>query len=92
MFVASKILGFFALPTNFVICIGLFGIVLLFTRFARAGRRLMALSLILTAITPAGMSSMAARVERGLPQLSGVARSSRIGTKRIVKASPTTRS
>src|SRR3954451_21598604 len=50
MFFASKILGFFALPTNFVICLGLFGILLMFTRFVRAGLRLMAASLILIAI------------------------------------------
>src|SRR6202034_744059 len=44
-----------------------------------------------TATAPSGISSMAARVEIGLPQLSGVARSSRAGTKRSVKAGPTTR-
>ena len=44
-----------------------------------------------TAITPSGMSSMAPRVERGLAQLSGVARSSRAGTKRNVNAGPTAR-
>ena len=44
-----------------------------------------------TAIAPAGMSSMAPRVERGLDQLSGVARSSRAGTKRKVKAGPAMR-
>ena len=38
-----------------------------------------------------GMASMAARVEIGFDQLSGVARSSRTGTKRKVKAGPTTR-
>ena len=45
----------------------------------------------MTAITPSGMASMAARVEIGLPQDSGVARSSRAGTKRSVKAGPTRR-
>src|SRR5262249_29757878 len=45
-----------------------------------------------TATTPAGIASIAARVDRGLAQLSGVARSSRAGTKRSVKARPTTRS
>src|SRR6202051_1902741 len=44
------------------------------------------------AITPSGISSMAARVEIGLAQLSGVARSSRTGTKRNVKAGPIMRS
>ncbi len=38
------------------------------------------------------MASIAARVETGWPQLSGVATSSRTGTKRSVKAGPTMRS
>ena len=37
------------------------------------------------------MSSIAARVERGEAQDSGVARSSRAGTKRMVKARPISR-
>src|SRR5260370_4851222 len=41
-----------------------------------------------TAITPSGMASMAARVDIGLPQLSGVDRSSRAGTKRRVNGGP----
>ena len=45
-----------------------------------------------TAMQPSGMSSIAPRVERGDDQDSGVARSSRTGTKRSVKAGPTTRS
>jgi uncharacterized SAM-binding protein YcdF (DUF218 family) len=49
-FVLSKILGFFANPSNLVIGCGLLGFVLLMTRFARAGRRLMAGSLITLAI------------------------------------------
>ena len=44
-----------------------------------------------TAMQPSGIASIAARVEIGLPQLSGVARSSRTGTKRSVKAGPTSR-
>ena len=44
-----------------------------------------------TAMHPSGMSSIAPRVEIGLAQLSGVARSSRTGTKRSVKAGPTRR-
>src|SRR5688572_3499000 len=44
------------------------------------------------AMQPSGIASIAARVEIGLPQLSGVARSSRTGTKRSVKAGPTSRS
>ena len=44
-----------------------------------------------TAMQPSGISSMAARVERGDDHDSGVARSSRAGTKRIVNARPTMR-
>ena len=53
-FVAAKILGFFALPSNILISLGLIGIVLMATRFARAGRRLAVTALILLAI--AGLS------------------------------------
>jgi uncharacterized SAM-binding protein YcdF (DUF218 family) len=56
-FVLAKILGFFALPSNIAITLGLVGIVLMWTRFARAGRRLAAASLILLAVfglTPFG--------------------------------------
>src|SRR3989449_11568627 len=49
-FPLSKILGFFALPSNLVICIGILGLLLLPTRFARTGRRLAFASLILLAI------------------------------------------
>ena len=45
-----------------------------------------------TAIAPSGMASIAARVEVGDDHDSGVARSSRAGTKRRVKAGPTMRS
>jgi hypothetical protein len=45
-----------------------------------------------TAMQPSGISSMAPRVERGDDHDSGVARSSRMGTKRRVKAGPTMRS
>src|SRR3546814_2662832 len=44
-----------------------------------------------TAMQPAGIASMAARVDFGEDQDSGVARSSRAGTKRSVKARPTSR-
>jgi uncharacterized SAM-binding protein YcdF (DUF218 family) len=49
-FVLSKVLGFFATPSNVVISAGLIGVLLMPTRFARAGRRLMAASLILLAV------------------------------------------
>jgi len=44
-----------------------------------------------TAMQPSGISSMAPRAETEFAQLSGVARSSRTGTNRSVKAGPTTR-
>ena len=53
-FIVAKILGFFALPSNILISIGLVGLVLMTTRFARAGRRLGVAALILIAI--AGLS------------------------------------
>jgi uncharacterized SAM-binding protein YcdF (DUF218 family) len=49
-FVVSKIVGFFAMPSNLVISIGILGLLLLPTRFTRAGRRLAFGSLILLAI------------------------------------------
>jgi uncharacterized SAM-binding protein YcdF (DUF218 family) len=45
-FALSKIFGFFATPSNLLVAIGLLGALLLFTRFVRAGRRLMAASLL----------------------------------------------
>jgi len=56
-FSLSKILGFFAIPSNLVISIGILGLLLLPTRFARAGRALAFASLIVLAIlglSPAG--------------------------------------
>jgi uncharacterized SAM-binding protein YcdF (DUF218 family) len=49
-FILSKVLGFFALPANFIVTLGLLGLVLGRTRFRRAGRRLAAAALILFAI------------------------------------------
>jgi uncharacterized SAM-binding protein YcdF (DUF218 family) len=49
-FVVSKVLGFFATPSNLVITIGIIGLLLLPTRFARTGRRLAFASLIVLAI------------------------------------------
>jgi hypothetical protein len=42
-------------------------------------------------MTPSGIASIAARVEIGAPHDAGVAKSSRAGTKRSVKARPTRR-
>lgn len=49
-FVLSKTLGVALLPTNFLIGIGLAGIALLATRFARVGRQLLVISVVLLAI------------------------------------------
>src|SRR5262245_4443320 len=56
-FVLAKILGFFALPSNILIVLGLVGAVLMATRFARVGRVLAVTSLVLLAVmglTPLG--------------------------------------
>jgi uncharacterized SAM-binding protein YcdF (DUF218 family) len=55
-FVLSKTVGFFALPSNFLISIGIVGLVLLCTRFARLGSWLVVTSLVLIAI--AGLSPL----------------------------------
>jgi uncharacterized SAM-binding protein YcdF (DUF218 family) len=49
-FVISKTVGYMLLPSNFLIGLGLFGAILLLTRFDRLGRRLMATALLLLAI------------------------------------------
>jgi uncharacterized SAM-binding protein YcdF (DUF218 family) len=49
-FILSKVLGFFAIPSNLVIALGLLGILLSGTRLARGGRRLAAASLIALAV------------------------------------------
>jgi uncharacterized SAM-binding protein YcdF (DUF218 family) len=48
-FVVSKVLDFFALPSNVILTLGLVGLVLMRTRFGRAGRGLAAISIILFA-------------------------------------------
>jgi uncharacterized SAM-binding protein YcdF (DUF218 family) len=45
-FVLSKVLGFFAIPSNLVLALGLLGALLLATRFSRAGWRLVIGSLV----------------------------------------------
>jgi uncharacterized SAM-binding protein YcdF (DUF218 family) len=49
-FVLSKTLGLMALPTNTLIGLGLLGALLLVTRFASAGRKLVVASIVLLAI------------------------------------------
>jgi uncharacterized SAM-binding protein YcdF (DUF218 family) len=46
-FVVSKVLGFFALPSNDVLAVGLIGLALMRTRFARTGRGLVSASILL---------------------------------------------
>jgi uncharacterized SAM-binding protein YcdF (DUF218 family) len=55
-FLLSKILGFFALPSNLLITLGFAGAILLVTRFARTGRILLVVSVLLLAI--AGFSPL----------------------------------
>jgi len=55
-FLLAKVLGFFALPSNLLISVALLGVVLMATRFARAGRRLAVVSVVLIAI--AGLSPL----------------------------------
>ena len=49
-FVLAKIFGFFALPSNVLVFLAILGILLIPTRFARAGRRLAVFALVLLAI------------------------------------------
>ena len=49
-FALSKILGFFAMPSNLLVMLGLVGLALTATRLARIGRRLAAAALILFAV------------------------------------------
>lgn len=55
-FILSKLLGFFALPSNVLISIGIVGIVLLFTRWTRLASWLVVTSVVLTAT--AGLSPL----------------------------------
>jgi len=55
-FILSKVLGFFALPSNLFIATGLIGLVLLCTRFRRLASWLIVTSLVLIAI--AGLSPL----------------------------------
>jgi uncharacterized SAM-binding protein YcdF (DUF218 family) len=55
-FILSKTLGFFALPSNLVAALATVGVVLLFTRFHRMGRRLAVLGVVLLLL--AGLSPL----------------------------------
>src|SRR4051794_12941806 len=49
-FILSKTLGYLLLPTNFLICVGTIGAMLLVTRFASLGRKLVMASVLLLVI------------------------------------------
>jgi len=49
MFYASKILGFFVTPSNLMIELGVFGMLLMPTRYTRLGRKLLVISMLLVA-------------------------------------------
>jgi uncharacterized SAM-binding protein YcdF (DUF218 family) len=55
-FILSKILGFFALPSNLLIAVGLAGLLLLLTRFTRLASWLIVTSIVLIAV--AGLSPL----------------------------------
>jgi uncharacterized SAM-binding protein YcdF (DUF218 family) len=70
-FIVSKILGFFALPSNALLMAGLIGLLLMRTkRTARAGRRLAAVAIVLLlgfGLSPLGKLLMAPLEERFAP-------------------------
>lgn len=49
-FILAKILGFFSMPSNVLMALCVIGVVLMATRFARAGRRIAIMAVILLAI------------------------------------------
>src|SRR3954471_3967528 len=49
-FILAKILGFFSMPSNILMSLGLLGVVLTATRFARAGRRIATMAVILLGV------------------------------------------
>jgi uncharacterized SAM-binding protein YcdF (DUF218 family) len=66
-FILSKILHFFALPSNLMVLLGIIGFVLLFTRRWRMGRGIMAASLLALAVagwSPLGNWLMASLEDR----------------------------
>ena len=70
-FYLAKILGFFAIPSNLVILIGLGGVLLLRSRFRRTGWRLMASIVVTLGPIPLGLGSFEA-VSIGMLRLMGV--------------------
>jgi hypothetical protein len=69
-FVLSKVLAFLTVPSNVILSIGIVGLLLLLTRFRRAGVRLTAASLLLlliVGVTPIGYSLIVALENRFPP-------------------------
>jgi uncharacterized SAM-binding protein YcdF (DUF218 family) len=69
-FILSKIIGFFALPSDIAATLAALGVVLLFTRFKRIGRALAAIGvvlLIVAGLTPLGNALMLSLEQRFPP-------------------------
>jgi uncharacterized SAM-binding protein YcdF (DUF218 family) len=67
LYYVSKVVGFFAIPSNFVILVGIIGALLLRTRYSRAGWRLVVGSLLLLAVlglSPVGNALLVPLEER----------------------------
>ena len=70
LYYASKVFGFFAIPSNFVILLGIAGALLLRSRFSRMGWRLVVGSLVLLAVlglSPVGNALIVPLEERFPP-------------------------
>src|SRR3712207_3802755 len=75
-YLASKILGFFLLPSNALVAAALLGAALTFTRFARIGRALALAALLLVLLCglgPVGSLALAILEERFPPPQEGQA-------------------
>ncbi len=73
-FVLSKVLAFLVVPSNVILGIGIVGMLMLVTRFRRAGVRLMVVSLLLMLVvgmTPIGIALIAALENRFPPGKEG---------------------
>src|SRR5437762_2198411 len=74
-FIVSKILGFFAIPSNLLIMLALLGAALVCTRFARAGWRLLVggvLALAICGLSPLG-NALILPLEQRFPPWDGAA-------------------
>src|SRR6516162_10294883 len=60
-FIISKVLGFFALPSNIIVVLGLFGVLLIGGRLTQLGLRLAAASVLLIAVCALGPGAWFAR-------------------------------